>query len=66
MQHRAKRRPITGHIKKGALHSDLGVPQDEPIPTGKIEAAKARAKKSGNAELVKRTTFALNARKWNH
>lgn len=30
-----------GHMKKGALHSQLGVPQGEKIPASKMAAAKA-------------------------
>lgn len=40
-------------FKKGALHSQLGVPEDEPIPEGKKKAALrgdygAKAKKRAN------------------
>lgn len=49
------------HIKKshkGELHRDLGVPQGEPIPESKLEAAKANA---SPAEM-KRIVFAENAK----
>lgn len=47
---------------KGELHSDLGVPQGQKIPTSKLKAAE---KTAGPAEK-KRLVFAENARKWNH
>lgn len=47
---------------KGLLHKDLGVPEDEPIPAGKLAAAKH----SKSAAVRKRATFAQNAKKWNH
>lgn len=47
---------------KGLLHKELGVPEGEPIPPGKMAKAKATA---GAAER-KRITFAQNAKKWNH
>lgn len=45
------------HLKKGALHADLGVPQGQKIPTGKIAAA---AKGSGKTAMRARLaqTFA--------
>lgn len=47
---------------KGLLHKDLGVPEGEPIPAGKL----ASAKNSTNPAVRKRATFAANAKKWNH
>jgi hypothetical protein len=39
---------IKGAIKKpGQLHRDLGVPQDKPIPAGKLAAAAKRPGKVG-------------------
>lgn len=61
-----RRKPMKIHVKKGALHKELGIAQGKKIGTGKLEAVKASAKKSGNSTLVKRATFALNARKWKH
>lgn len=55
-----------GHIKKGALHKDMGVPQGKKIPTGKIKSKLAHDKASGNTKGVKRDVFALNARKFHH
>lgn len=49
------------HLKKGALHSDLGVPQGEKIPSDKLSI------KKGDSMLEKkRKQFAQNASKWHH
>ncbi len=53
------------HIKpshKGLLHKDLGVPEGNPIPSGKL----ASAKNSSDPAVRKRATFAANAKKWHH
>ena len=63
---KGKRPPMHIDVKKGALHEELGISEEKGISTGKLKAAKAKAKKTGNATLMKRTTFALNARKWHH
>ena len=48
-----------GPVKKGALHKDLGIAEDKKIP------AKDLAVKEGDSPLlVKRKTFAKNAKKW--
>ena len=47
---------------KGLLHKELGVPQGQPIPAGKLEAA---AHSSNPAER-KRAQFAINAKKFKH
>jgi len=58
------------HIKKGALHKQLGFPKDAPIPTYiliAIKKATVGAKVKGHTVtplLKKRANFALNARKW--
>jgi hypothetical protein len=46
---------IKGAIKKpGQLHKDLGVPQGEKIPPGKLEAAaKSKGKVGQRARLAK-------------
>lgn len=49
-------------LKKGALHRDLGVPQDKNIPAKKIE----KATHSNDETLRKRAQFAENAKHWNH
>lgn len=50
------------HLKKGALHKDLGVPEGKPIPAGKLE----KAAHSSDPLEKKRAVFAENAKKWNH
>lgn len=47
---------------RGLLHRDLGVPQGQKIPVGRIRAALH----SKSAARRKRAQFAINARKWNH
>ena len=47
---------------KGLLHENLGIAQDKPIPTSKLEAAKH----SSDPAVRRRATFALNSRNWNH
>lgn len=56
------RKPLDLNLKKGALHSALGVPQGEKIPAAREEAAA----NSPNPKLRKRAQFALNASKWEH
>lgn len=47
------------HLKKGALHKDLGVPAGEKIPAKKL------AVKSTDSTLEqKRKQFAINAKSW--
>lgn len=48
-------KPI-GPVKKGALHSDLGIPQGEKIGKARLQAAK----NSDNPKVRKRANFALN------
>lgn len=50
------------HLKKGALHKQLGVPQNQKIPVSRLEAAA----ESHNPLLRKRAHFALNARQFKH
>lgn len=57
------------HIKKshiGALHDSLGIKPGEPISMGTLMKAKVKAKKTGNSLLMKRATFAANAKGWDH
>lgn len=56
------RKPMNLHLKKGALHSSLGVKQGSKIPVSKIKAAES----SSSPLLRKRAQFADNARKWQH
>src|ERR1019366_7100616 len=51
-----------GPIKKGALHEQMGVPQGQPMPAGRLE----KATHSDNELLRKRAQFAENAKHWNH
>ncbi len=60
------RPPMNIEVKQGALHQQLGISQKQGISTGRLEQAKAKAKRTHNAILMKRATFALNARKWHH
>lgn len=44
----AKKNFIAGAIKKpGALHAELGVPQGQKIPAGKLAAAASKPGKEG-------------------
>lgn len=59
----AKRNPI--HIKpanRGKLHQQLGVPEGDKIPAGKLQSALH----STSETLRKRAQFAANAKKWAH
>jgi hypothetical protein len=47
---------------RGKLHQQLGVPQAEKIPAGKLAAALH----STSETLRKRAQFAQNAKSWNH
>ncbi len=59
----AERKFIRKAIKKpGALHRELGVPQDEKIPKSKLRAAA----KKGNTKLAKRARLALTLEKLPH
>ena len=52
-----KKKWIPKDLKKGALHRDLGVPLDKPIPPGRVaEAAKGGGKTAQRARLA--LTFA--------
>jgi len=63
---------IAGAIKKpGALHKELGIAQDKPIPTGKLRSEKARLSKKAEGEKklsaselrrLKRVNLALTLR----
>lgn len=56
----SSQKPMNLHLKKGALHDDLGIPQGQKIPVSKLEAAA----ESHDPLVRKRAHFALNARKW--
>lgn len=58
-----KKKFIRKAIKKpGALHKQLGVPEDEKIPKSKLRAAA----KKGNTKLAKRARLALTLEKLPH
>lgn len=48
-------------LKKGALHKDLGISQDKPIP-----ASKEEIHGDDSSLEKKRKQFAMNAKKWHH
>ncbi len=48
------------HMKKGALHEDLGVPEDKKISGKKL----AKAKKSKKSKLRKRAILAATLAKF--
>jgi hypothetical protein len=50
------------HIKKGALHKELGIPTDKKIPTSRLK----KAEKSKNPTLKKRAILAETFKKMNH
>ena len=56
------RPPMKLNLKKGALHRQMGISQDEPIPAKKL----AKAANSDDETLRKRAQFAINAKKWHH
>lgn len=53
-------KPMKLNLKKGALHSALGVPQAEKIPENKLESALG----SSSPLMRKRANFAITAKKW--
>jgi hypothetical protein len=62
------------NIKKGALHKELGIPEDEKIPTGKLTGIRDRLSKAAEGDktldakdsrLLKRVNLALSFRKMN-
>lgn len=50
----AKPKWIPKKLKKGALHRDLGVAPDKPLPPGEVKAAA-----KGNNKKAQRAKFAL-------
>ncbi len=57
------------HIKPshvGLLHEKMGISKGKRISIGDLMKKKSAAKRSGNGALVKETTFAINAKGWNH
>ncbi len=54
------------HLRKNALHSELGIKSGEKIPSELLATKLAAAKKSGNTILEKRIIFAQNAKHFKH
>ena len=50
-------------IKKGALHKRLGIPKGDKIPTSRIRADLAKAKRAGDIHHERQDVLALNFRK---
>lgn len=50
---------------RGKLHEAMGIPEGKTISLGQLMKTKAKAKGTGNSTLMKRATFAANAKKWN-
>lgn len=48
------------HLKKGALHRDLGVPEGEKIPESKLAAAEKRGGVVGRRARTAETLKGLN------
>ena len=48
------------NLKKGALHKQLGVPEDKKISSKQL----LKALHSNNETTRKRAQFAINAKKW--
>lgn len=48
------------HVKKGALHKDMGIPQGQKIPRSAIRSKLARDKADHNVKGERRDVFALN------
>ncbi len=51
------------HMKKGALHKELGVPAGKKISTQKLNKAEKRAEKTGNTKLERRVSLAKTLKK---
>lgn len=49
-------------IKKGALHRHLGIPEDQPISTERLQ----EAKRSKDPEIRREATLAMNMRHFKH
>jgi hypothetical protein len=48
------------HMKKGALHEEMGVPKDKKIPAKKLEAAAKKGGKLGKRARLAETLKGLN------
>lgn len=54
------------HLKKGALHKEMGVKSGDKIPVEEMQQELAKAKRTGDVHLERQINFALNARKFKH
>lgn len=50
------------HLRKGGLHRALGIPEDQPIPQARLEAAKH----SSNEHVRHMANFAATMESWHH
>jgi hypothetical protein len=57
----ALKKKLVLHLKKGALHKELGVKAGDKIPDSKLSI-----KSSDSALDKKRKQFAINAKSWKH
>ena len=57
----AKTKNFLANIKKGALHTALGIPQSQKIP-----ASKEAIKKTDSPKLRQEKQLAINMKSWNH
>jgi hypothetical protein len=51
------------HMKKGALHSELGVPQGQKIPAGKLAAAAKKSGKIGKRARLAKVLASFHSKK---
>jgi len=51
------------HIKKGALHEELGVPKGKKIPKAKIEKAAEKGGKEGRRARLAETLEGMHKKK---
>jgi len=54
------------HMKKGALHKELGVPEGEKIPKAKLKKAAKKGGKEGKRARLAETLEGLHAKKAEH
>lgn len=50
------------HLRKGALKQSMGIPMDQKIPSGKLEAAA----NSPNKLKARRARLAITMMSWHH
>ena len=60
----AKKKIAIKPSKQGSLRKAMGAKQGENLSVAEMRTKLAAAKRSGNTAMVKKLTFALNARKW--